>query len=298
MWRGGYSSGGADSQGIEVGVLWLDRRGESFLQRSDGGEILARPFYNVQTGLNTADLIAFPGLQTGEIRVRTASDLIGGEVNWRRGLSCGCDGCGCGCEGSGFDLLVGYRSLRYRDSVTIEDAVRPLTTPPATDRVAVRDAFYARSLFQGLQTGVAARLQLDSLFIDGRLVGGLGATLSSTDVAGSTALVLPNGAVTRVPGGLLALGSNIGSKNSADVAFLADFQFRVGYQITQNLSLSVSYLSLYLSSVKRAGSLIDLGVNPTQLPPGTLNGQPRPTLQGGDSDVWARGVSLNLELRY
>ena len=75
-------------QGYEFGLLVIGREGDTFNAVSDGSRVLARPFFNTVTGSNDAQLVAFPGLLAGAIRVRTASDLIGTEVNYRCALSC------------------------------------------------------------------------------------------------------------------------------------------------------------------------------------------------------------------
>jgi hypothetical protein len=50
--------------------------------------------------------------------------------------------------------------------------------------------------------------------------------------------------------------------------------------------------------VARAGSLIDLGVNTTGLPPGPLVGPARPAFAFHSSDFWAQGLDFGVEVRY
>ena len=63
---------------VEASLLWLGdgQRSGDFFTRSDGTPILARPFYNTQTGLPDSQLIAFPGVAAGQIGIATSSDLL------------------------------------------------------------------------------------------------------------------------------------------------------------------------------------------------------------------------------
>jgi hypothetical protein len=58
------------------------------------------------------------------------------------------------------------------------------------------------------------------------------------------------------------------------------------------------YDLLYWSRVARPGEQIDLAVNPTQLPPGTLAGVARPIPTGRDTDLLLQGLTSGIELRW
>ncbi|HBE70645.1 MAG TPA: hypothetical protein DDW52_21075, partial [Planctomycetaceae bacterium] len=55
--------------GVEGEYVGLGEDVQSFFQQSTGNPVLARPFFNVLTGLNDAELIAYPGVVTGDIGV-------------------------------------------------------------------------------------------------------------------------------------------------------------------------------------------------------------------------------------
>ncbi len=48
----------------------LGRESQGFSATSTGTPILARPFFNTQTGLDDAELVAYPGVLTGTVGVR------------------------------------------------------------------------------------------------------------------------------------------------------------------------------------------------------------------------------------
>ncbi|HET7719587.1 MAG TPA: BBP7 family outer membrane beta-barrel protein, partial [Acidimicrobiales bacterium] len=62
------------------------------------------------------------------------------------------------------------------------------------------------------------------------------------------------------------------------------------------------YTVLYWSSVVRPGDQVDLLVNASQIPsnllPTGLVGPARPAVLFRDTDFWAQGVNLSLEVRY
>src|SRR5439155_26615577 len=117
---------------------------------------------------------------------------------------------------------------RYRDKVTIDEAVRPLTTPPSTARLGVRDAFFAQDIFHGAQAGLTARLRLSSFFFDGRGTVALGQRLARVNIYGVTDLATAGGPAT-ARGGLLASRGNIGAFSDEDGAFVAELGLRAGY---------------------------------------------------------------------
>jgi hypothetical protein len=308
--RVGYQLDGKGRQGFEVGVLVIGREGDTFTAGSNaaGLPVLARPFFNTQTGTGDAELVAFPGVLAGSVRVRTASDLVGTEVNYRAAVeSLCCDGCGCGCDGGGrgwgpswcqVDYLAGVRTARYRDKVVV-DTLRNNLDPanPASNRPVVEDGFFAKTLFVGVQFGLDGRVEWNNLFLEGRGTAALGQSSSRVDVNGFSDVVA-NGVVQRQRVGLLTGRTNIGFYGDQDTGFLSELSLRAGYKFGSHLSVTVGYTALYLSSVMRAGGVIDPVVNTTQIPPATLTGPTRPQVILQNEDVWAHAVTLGVEWRY
>lgn len=303
--RVGYALDGECRQGFEFGLFLVGRAGDTFSAVSDGSQVLARPFFNTVTGANDAQLVAFPGLLAGTVRVRTATDLVGTEVSYRCALSClSCGACGCGdggcCPGSGLnlDFLIGYRGVRYRSKVTTDELTRNLDDAnPVTNRPVVHDSFYAKTHFNGVQIGLAGRWERGDFYLDGRATAALGQATSRVDINGFSD-VNTNGVLARQRVGLLTGRTNINYYNDDETGFVSELSLKAGYRLTGSLSVSAGFTLLYLSSVVRAGDLIDRAVNTTQIPPATLVGPNRPALLIQDQDVWARGVTLGVEWKY
>ena len=130
----------------------------------------------------------------------------------------------------------------------------------------------------------------------------LGATHQEVRISGTTDFTDPGVAPVRQQGGLLALPTNIGSYSRDQFSVVPEIGINVGRQVTDHLRLFAGYTLLYWSGVVRPGDQIDFGVNPTQLPtptgPGTLVGEARPAFAFRNTDLWAQGVNLGLELNW
>jgi hypothetical protein len=178
-------------------------------------------------------------------------------------LACDWEECGNCAHGDGceFDLLVGWRGMRYHNQVTIDEAVTPLTPAnPSTNRIGVRDSFDVHNIFNGGQVGLTGRFRYRGFFFDGRgtlAVGQRLARVARVQILGVTDRVQATG-ITTVPGGLLASRTNIGFYNDEDVGFVTQMDLRVGYHITDNLIVSAGYTFLHMSSMVQAGGLIDV----------------------------------------
>jgi len=73
-------------------------------------------------------------------------------------------------------------------------------------------------------------------------------------------------------------------------------------QLTRRLKARVGYSLLWVNRVARAGEQIDPVVNVTQFPilsgNGPLIGKARPALKLAETDFWAHGLNVGLELTY
>src|SRR5205085_12407788 len=109
------------------------------------------------------------------------------------------------------------------------------------------------------------------------------------------------GITTTVPGGLLALGSNIGTQTKNEFAYVPEGTIKVGYQWTQRISTYIGANGLYISKVIRPGEQIDPVVNPTYVPVsnifGGAAGPVRPQARFESSDFFAIGGTFGLSIR-
>jgi hypothetical protein len=102
------------TKGIEASYFFLGSRSNDFTANSSGtpgSPVLARPFFDVSSGLPNSELIAFPGLASGIVGVHSTTRLQGPEANLICNLCCSCGDC-CGpARGYRVDLIGGFRYL-------------------------------------------------------------------------------------------------------------------------------------------------------------------------------------------
>src|SRR5262249_26759210 len=136
------------------------------------------------------------------------------------------------------------------------------------------------------------------LFFEGRAKVALGTNQERADIDGNTVVTVPGFAPVTRPGGLLAQSTNSGHHRRSDFGVVPEVGANLGFQVGQHLRGFVGYSFLYWSEVTRPGGQIDLGVNPTQIPPSTLVGAARPAFSFHQTDYWAHGVNFGIEVRY
>ncbi|MCC9601587.1 BBP7 family outer membrane beta-barrel protein [Stieleria sp. JC731] len=286
--------------GLAAEYLELERESEAFSAASTGDPILARPFYNVTTGMNDSELIAFNDGQialTGTVSVQAYSELVGGGVNLR--FLKGCDeGCRewlfCGrnnhyCTRSEFRL--GYRFMELNEGVSIhEDLLSTGTNPGTFD---ITDAFDTENRFNGVDLGWSRRIVRGYWTLESLIRIAVGNTNQIVRINGSTSI--DDGAAQS--GGLLAL-TNQGTFEQDEFSVLPELNLTLGYQLTDHLKATVGYTGIYWSNVVRPGEHIPTAVNPNFLPPAVSGTDAYPLFSFDTTDYWAHGLTYGLEYRW
>jgi hypothetical protein len=104
---------------------------------------------------------------------------------------------------------------------------------------------------------------------------------------------------TVTAGGMFAQATNGGRYSRDFFAIVPEVTLKVGYDVTQHLRASVGYNFLYMNQVARPGALIDRSINPALLGlPSSNAGVARPLFVFNESDFWAQGVNLSMEIRF
>jgi hypothetical protein len=299
-WSAGYGFGDNCLWGISGDAFVLEGKAAHFGASSGGDPILARPFLDATTGLQNAELIAFPGLLAGSASASaTSTGLVGAGAQFRGNLCCGCWG--------RLDLLAGYRFLQFSDRLAIDESLvstappSPLNTIVPGTTTVLTDRFSARNDFNGFDTGLSGELRHGPWALDWWAKVAIGATHRVDDINGATTFTVPGAppSVTSA-GGLLALPCNIGNFSDQHVSVIPEFGVNLGYQVSSHLLAYAGYTFLYWPEVIRVGDVIDTTVNPNRLPgaaaPGIGPLNPAPT--GRHSDFWVQGINLGLELTF
>jgi hypothetical protein len=285
----GYWFGCCELMGVDSSFFFLGDVTEQYY--NDGPGIIARPFFNVDSGSNDAQLINFPNVVDGRINISSESKVYGGDLNLRRVLVSNC--------WNRFDVLAGYRYFGLSEGLSITtntestDPQSPIEVGTLFD---INDTFTTRNLFNGGQIGVNYQMLNGCWTLDFLAKVAFGSNSQTVSINGSTVRTLPDGAPVDFEGGILALPSNIGTYTRNQFAVLPEFGVDVRYQLTPLWKLNVGYTLLILTNVVRPGDQIDEFVDPNQFPQGVSGTQPRFTYV--DSDVWVQGINFGIETNF
>lgn len=287
----GYWFNCCDYTGIDTTFLFLGNVNQQYYNSSGGSPILARPFFNVNTELQDAQLLAFPGVVVGSISASSSSRVYGGDVNIRRALFVDC--------WTRFDVLAGYRYFRLAEDLGIDTrttSIDPNSPVAVGTRFAIFDSFQTRNNFNGGQLGVNAQLINGCWTLDLLAKLAIGSTSQTVTINGGTTTTTPNGQTSSATGGVLALDSNIGTYNRNQFAVLPEFGVDLRYQLTPLWRLNLGYTLMVATNVVRPGDQIDLNIDPDQFPPNVGGTQPKFVFH--DSDVWLQGINFGIECNF
>ncbi|NNE00346.1 MAG: BBP7 family outer membrane beta-barrel protein [Pirellulaceae bacterium] len=292
--------------GVGAEYFHIGLESEDFIASSNGDRILARPFFNTQTGLEDSELVSFPGVISGTVTARATSELYGGGFHFKR-LRCCQEGCKswlfCGCDEhfcSRTEAMVGYRYLQLDEDIGItENLVSSQQNNPGSFNI--RDSFDTRNQFNGIDFGWKHRVTRGYWTYDCLMRMAIGNTRQTVRIDGRTVISDPNNPPpTTLEGGLLAQTSNIGIHKQDEFTIVPEFNANVGYQLTDHLRAMLGYSFIYWSNVVRPGDQISTDLNPNLLPPqaNPLVGVQRPGFAFDTTDYWVQGFSYGLEYRW
>ncbi len=279
----------------------LGQTGNSTGFTSAGDPLLARPFFNVNTGTNSAELVAYPGLFAGGVAIGSSTSLWGADINLRRRL---------GSNGAGYiDALAGYRFVSLTEELTIAERstrLGPVVPNPADPSSFIIggtafDRFRTSNQFNGAQIGTAMGTTRGRWTFDLRSFIAMGVMSSTVQIDGAQTVTRTDGTTATTPGGLYALNSNIGRYERNHFAVVPEATFNIGYNVTDRFRLFMGYNVLYLSSVARPGDQVDQRLDVNRIPGFPASpavAAPHPTVPMQDRGFIAQGMNFGLSLRW
>jgi hypothetical protein len=311
--EGGTGIGDCKTFAVEGGLFLLEHANRTFTARSDaaGNPFLAFPLHNALSGLEGVNAISFPsdtaqvfGGQAGTIQATASTRLWGGEANLAMSLWSDASLRVIG--------LVGFRYVDLDESMGINAAYTPLAVAiPLNaplpmlnpgDRIALSDSFHTRNQFYGGQVGARVNYTLGSVDLGLTAKLALGSNQERVSIQGSTTALAAGQAPVVVPGGIFTTLSNIGTYHRGEFCVIPEVGLNVGVQLTQRLRARAGYSFLYWSQVIRPGNTIDRTIDQAGVPtsptftPGFVG--THPLRQFHQSDFWAQGLNLGLELSF
>jgi hypothetical protein len=289
-----------DCKAIEVSGFFLGQKSAHFSANTIQFPVISRPFFDLQTGLQSVQQVSFPNRISGTGAVTAPSQLWGLEANERCLLCCGCD--------YRINGLLGARYLDLRESVLITENT---TFGPQAGSFGgvnldganafVFDRFATHNHFYGGQVGAEWQWRHGRWAVDVRGKLALGVTHEELDISGGQLFTNFAGPGDPRPGGLLALGSNIGHFTKDRFSVVPEVGVNLGYYITENLRAYAGYNFLYWSNVARPGDQIDTTLDSAlipRFPAMTPTGQNRPAVLFKQTDYWAQGLVFGVELKF
>lgn len=297
--------------GLEARAFFTDRGtvGTATQADSTGNPFLLRPFFDPSVNSEAVATIAVPDLLTGGFSADSTSRMFGGDASllfnlvqeWRVRA----------------DLLVGFLYLDLRESLELNEHYGPIflaggNAVPFNGGIVdfphiiqVHDQFHTRNQFYGSQVGARVNCAFDRLDVILLTKIALGSTHQVVDVFGvSTDQVGGGPVITAVPGGLLALPTNIGRFTQDVFTVAPSAEIKLGWWLTRSMRLQAGYAFLFWSNVARPGNQIDRRLNNTQVPtfatfaPGPANPPlPAPSLDRTEA-FWVQSIDVGVEFRY
>jgi len=281
-----------DSVGVEAGYFFLGPRAIGTFESSPGNPVRARPFVNVNAGMQDSSLVAYPGLIGGSVRIQAPSFLQGAEANMVTAVG--------QANHLRLEAFLGFRYLNLGEGLHIDenDLVSPMSPQLPGQPIPISDRFDVQNNFFGGQLGARADFRWKRCTLNILAKVALGETYETVSIHGSTQI----GTRPAVSEGFLALSSNSGRFSHNGFTVVPEVNVSIGFQITESLRAFAGYSFLYWSQVARPGDQVDLGLNenlvPTSTTIGAGGGLPRPAFAFHTTDFWAHGINLGLEFRF
>ena len=275
---------------LDITYTTLGNERESFSGSDSSLAILTRPFFNTQNNAEESHLVAFPDVVSGSLDVTLSSEFQTFEILFRRKLERG--------PGSSLEYLWGYRYAELNDGLRLSESTLLLSPAAQGATISLFDQFETANEFHGGQFGFVKQWQSAPCVVS-ELVAkvALGSTQSNVGVSGETTSTV--GGSSNLSGvGLLAQASNIGQREEQSFSAIAEVGFNLRRRFTPRVVGTFGYTFMYWSEVARVGDQLDLAINTSQIPPGSLSGEARPAPRLDTTSFWAQGISVGLEAAF
>lgn len=305
---GGWALDEDQNIGFEYNYFFLGSRSLTQAYASNGGAgdmSLARPFLSPVDGSNQSFSVAEVGVSSGRFEMVASSRVQGAEINGVTNIWAGCQ--------FRFDGILGFRFLQVNEGLRIAqrtNEVNPFPIfggpvgffPPNVPLVSVVDIvdqIDGHNIFYGGQIGIRADWRRGPVFVEAIGKVAFGQTNETVMINGVQAVNV-DGNSTSGHGGYYAQSTNSGRYTNSVFAVLPEVSVRTGWQYKAT-RWYVGYNFLYLSQLARPGDQIDERLFPPSRTFGVAESRLAttfPEFKFKQSDFWAQGLLLGVELRY
>ncbi len=278
------------------GFLLQDTTGRKVLSSAGapGTSVLARPFLNVNAGVEDADPVAVPNAMAGTFTVAMPRSFYGVDANLRyiylNDLS----------QSSRITFLTGVRFLQLDEKLVISEALRDLPGLGAVgNSYSLAETFSTNNSFYGGQFGLEYEWSLGPVSVGLTNTVAVGTTNQVQTNSATTKFTEPNGVVTvGVNRALLIQPSNAGQRGRNVFSVVPETTLKLGFDLNEHIRFGVGYNFLYWSGVARPANQIDRAINIQALQPFDQIGPARPAPLFTSSGFWAQGLNVNLGFTF
>jgi hypothetical protein len=254
--------------------------GTSHLFDGSTHDILARPYFDINAGFETALLVNYAsgGLATGSIEVTSGASLLGSDFYLRQSW--------CQIGGACVDLVTGYQFTQIDESLNIHSNSTHVTQS-GTATLELNDRFETRNSFHGGQLGLISQSEGTCWSLTLLAKVGLGNTHQVVNVRGNRIFSVPGGPPTTEPRGLLAQDSNSGIHENNEFTVVPELNLRYTQHLTECVDLSLGYTYIYWSRVAQPGDQVSLVIDDN--PGGT-----QPLVNMVNDDYWLQSLDFGI----
>jgi hypothetical protein len=291
--------------GFEVSGFFIPDRIENTVI-SSGSQDIARPFNDSIIRGENSLIVASPGVFTGQVGLRTTSQLWGLDVGpLLRVVESG---------SWSLDQTIGFKVLGLDESFAVNSRTTALpngiiafngTNFTTGGTSIIDDTFTTRNRFFGGSLG--GRLNYDgdrlSASFGWRIAGGI--AQQQSQIAGTTRFITPQGASTVINGGFLVNPALISTQKNSEFALAGDVNVKLGYRVTSRVLATVGYEYAHVTRFVRPDENLsrDFSSNVLATSPNfgqnLAGGGVRPTTpRFTPSDFWLQGLSFGLQIKY
>jgi hypothetical protein len=256
-----------------------------------GTRVLARPFFDLDRGIESAAPFSAPGALAGSLSVGLDNRFYGADANvrycyWR---SAAYDG--------RVDVLVGGRFLALDEGLSFDEGVFGLAGSALPGSfMSSSESLRTTNRFYGGQVGLAYEGRAGDVFLNAVGKFAVGQNVQTLTNSATSSLTDAAGNVTTVPTGLLVQPSNAGRFTHSQTSFVPEVGLTLGYEFNKNLRLAAGYTLIVWTDVLRPEKQIDRTVSFSQAP--DVFGNSRPGVTFKDTTFWAQGLSVSVQLSF
>lgn len=255
---------------------------------SDKTPIIARPFFDVRTGFENAELVSNPGFYTGTSTGSIKTSMWGAEFNIgyhpcsnplnRCENKLPATASPCSNMKSG-NIFIGGRYVHLFEKIRVRDEMIPIADPSGlsfngaanavvpSDKLREKDTFRANNDFFGGQIGITGEFTWNSWFsmgFTGKVA--FGVTEQRYKTAGETIWFSTEFGRQYANGGVLVQPNNQVQRSRWRFGWVPELSLTTGFELLEHMRFTVGYNILWWNKVVRVGTQIDRNVNSGQIP--------------------------------